>query len=244
MTETPVLQATINGVTVESHTPGDLRAAAVQELLRQEAVAEGLLEPSASDDATAEALEALLEKHVSVPSPDEAELGRYFDAHRTRYSNGELVFASHILLQMTPGTPVAALLARAESLLHQVQANPARFEQIARENSNCPSAELGGSIGQVQRGDTVPEFESALFADGSVGLWPSIVRTRYGFHIVRIDRREAGRQLPFEAARERVAQDLQRQTLAQALQQYVRIVAGRSDIQGVDLDGASSPLIN
>ncbi|MGC3964024.1 MAG: peptidylprolyl isomerase [Rhodocyclaceae bacterium] len=244
MTESPALQATVNGVTVEASTPGELRAAAVQELLRQEAVAEGLLEPSASDEATAEALEALLEKHVDVPSPEAPEIARYYDAHHKRYSNGELVFASHILLQMTAGTPVSALLARAESLLHQVQANPTRFEQLARENSNCPSADLGGSLGQLQRGDTVPEFESALFSDGSVGVWPSIVRTRYGFHIVRIDRREAGQQLPLEAVRDRVAQDLQRQTLAQALQQYVRIVAGRNDVRGVELDGAASPLVN
>ncbi|MFT4174219.1 MAG: peptidylprolyl isomerase [Rhodocyclaceae bacterium] len=244
MTDTPLQRASVNGVTVEASDAAGLRTAAMHELLRQTAIAEGLIEPAASDEAVTTGIEALLDRHVEVPTPGEEELSRYYAAHRTRYASGELVFASHILLQMTAGTPVNALLARAESLLHQAQASPSRFEQLARDNSNCPSAEVGGSLGQLQRGETVPEFEAALFGDTSIGIWPSVVRTRFGFHVVRIDRREPGRQLPFDLARERVARDLQQQTLAQALQQYVRVLAGRHAVEGVELGATPTPLVN
>ncbi|MDI9682739.1 peptidylprolyl isomerase, partial [Burkholderia cenocepacia] len=69
---------------------------------------------------------------------------------------------------------------------------PRRIERIARASSNCPSAEMGGSLGQLLRGDTVPEFEAALFDTDGIGVLPTLVNTRFGFHIVRIERRVPG----------------------------------------------------
>ncbi|GGP23269.1 peptidylprolyl isomerase [Silvimonas iriomotensis] len=236
--------ATINDVRIEAADLHSLSSAAVEELLRQRAVDVGLLTDDASDDALASALEQLLEQEVHVPVPEAAELARYYEAHQSRYSAGELVWASHILLQMTPGMPVQALLARAEGILHYVQAHPDHFEASARENSNCPSAETGGNLGQLQRGDTVPEFEQSLFADQSVGIWPQLVRTRYGFHILRIDRREPGKVIPLDAITGRVRKDLQRQALDKALAQYISVLAGAAKVEGVTLDQATSPLLN
>ncbi len=238
------MQAMINGVGIEGADAAELRNAAIHELLRQEAVGRGLVDTVANEQAVVSGIELLLEREIVVPDPTEEELRRHYAAHASRYASGELVIASHILLQMTPGMPVMPLLARAESILHQAQANPTRFEQLARENSNCPSSETGGSLGQLQRGDTVPEFEATLFADNSVGLWPAVVRTRFGFHVLRIDRREAGRQLPFDMVRERVARDMRQQSLARALHQFVRLLAGHSQLEGVDLGGVGSPLVN
>jgi len=236
--------ARINGVEVMAADIHALQAAAVQELLWQEAREQGLAPPDADEQAQILAVEELLEREIEMPHPDEHELQRYYHAHLTRYAAGELVFASHILLQMTPGTPVQALLARAEGILHYLQQHSDHFAQSARENSNCPSAEIGGSLGQLQRGETVPEFEAALFADQSVGLWPQLVRTRFGFHILRIDRREPGKQLPFDLVRERVAHDLQQAALAKALTQYVQILAGQASVEGVQLGATQTPLVN
>ncbi|GGP25268.1 peptidylprolyl isomerase [Silvimonas amylolytica] len=236
--------ATINEVRIEAEDQHSLASAAVEELLRQRAVELGLLTPDAEDDDLAAGLEQLLAQEVHIPQPEAAELARYYEAHQSRYSAGELVWASHILLQMTPGMPVPALLTRAEGILHYVQAHPEHFEASARENSNCPSAETGGSLGQLQRGDTVPEFEQSLFADQSIGIWPQLVRTRYGFHILRIDQREPGKVIPLDAITERVRKDLQRQALNKALAQYVSVLAGSAQIEGVTLDRATSPLMN
>lgn len=237
-------EATINDIRIEADTRAELNNAAVQELLRQRALAVGLLEDGADDDTRAAALEQLLEQEVSVPQASDSELERYYTAHARRYCAGELVFASHILLQVTSGVDLPALQARAEAILRNVRDQPERFDQLARENSNCPSSELGGSLGQLQRGETVPEFDAALFSDQSVGLWPQLVRTRFGFHILRIDQRVPGKQMPFDVARERVAMDLQGQAQTRALEQYVRILAGQAKVVGVDLGAVGVPLVN
>jgi len=63
--------------------------------------------------------------------------------------------------------------------------------------SNCPSGQQGGNLGQIGRGDTVPEFKKALFRLGPTGLLRELVKTRYGFHIVAIDRRIPGKDTAF-----------------------------------------------
>ena len=74
-------------------------------------------------------------------------------------------------------------------------------------------------------------------------MLPHLVRSRYGFHIVLVERRLPGRALQFEAARESISAYLVSRVEAQALMQYVRVLAGQADIDGVDLDAADSPLM-
>lgn len=89
----------------------------------------------------------------------------------------------------------------------------------------------------------MPEFEQALFKGAYLGVYPQLVKTRYGFHILAVDRREPGRRLPFEASRPRIAARLREHALRKALQQYVRVLAAGAAIEGVDLDAAKSPLL-
>ena len=92
--------------------------------------------------------------------------------------------------------------------------------------SNCPSGPQGGNLGQIGRGDTAPEFERALFRPGPPGLLREVVKTRFGFHIVAIDRRIPGARLPFEIVRERIAERLPAAVEEKALRQYVSVLAG------------------
>jgi peptidyl-prolyl cis-trans isomerase C len=108
--------------------------------------------------------------------------------------------------------------------------------------SNCPSGAHGGSLGQVQRGDTVPEFERALF-NGGTGVLPRLVNTRYGFHIVHITRRVPGTSVPFEAVHAGIAAMLSERVRATAAEQYVRVLAARARISGIDLGAAATPLV-
>src|SRR5574340_687997 len=117
---------------------------------------------------------------------------------------------------------------------------PERFEALARDCSNCPSAQLGGNLGQIQRGDTVPEFERALFDGEWTGISSRLVKTRYGFHIVAVDRRVSGSQVAFEGVRATIAERLRERVQKRALEQYVRVLAGRADVRGVDLGAAAT----
>jgi peptidyl-prolyl cis-trans isomerase C len=235
---------TVNGVTVEVARWPSPKVAAVHELLRQRAVAVGLLSSHAlGDDEISVAIDRLLSTEIKVPSPTEAECRRYYDTHVREFQSGDLVHARHILFQVTPSTPVPALRAQAERTLTELLAEPDRFAAVARELSNCPSAQQGGNLGQIARGETVPEFERALFRLGATGIQRELVRTRHGFHIVAVDKSIPGEALPFEVAREQISERLRAGTEERALRQYISILAGQAEIVGVNLEGAESPLV-
>ena len=114
---------------------------------------------------------------------------------------------------------------------------------MAREMSNCPSGQQGGNLGQIGRGDTVPEFEKAIFRLGPTGMLRELVKTRHGFHIVAIDQRIPGKRLPFEMVRDEIAERLRAMVEEKALRQYISVLAGQADIQGADLNGTEIPLV-
>lgn len=218
------------------------RALAVRELLRQRAVALALLDERAPlDDA---AVDALLERELThVPDPDRAACERYYARHPARFRRNDIVHASHVLFAMTDRMPLAPLRQRAEQVLADVVAAPDTFEAVARASSNCPSAEMGGSLGQLLRGGTVPELEAALFDTDGIGVLPTLVNTRFGFHIVRVERRVPGDAVPFEAAADQIAAYLAARVRRQAMRQYVAILAGGACVEGIEFDGANGPLV-
>ena len=230
-----------------AHSPSPLATAAcalaVRELMLQRAREAGLAPDDCTDEAACDAaIEQLLEREAPVPEPTETECRRFYEQHAGRYTTGELIEASHILFAVTPAAPLEPIRAQAEATLERVLAEPERFAELAERFSNCPSAAQGGNLGQLQRGDTVPEFERAILG-APAGILPRLVNTRYGFHIVRIERAIPGRQLDFEMVQPRIAAALSEAVRAKAAEQYVRILASRASISGVDLGAAASPLV-
>jgi peptidyl-prolyl cis-trans isomerase C len=217
------------------------RALVVHELLRQRAAALGLIEPHAElDDAT---LDTLLERELRVPEPTPADCERYYAQHASRFVRNELVYASHILFAVTDRVPLALLRQKAEETLRELLQTPDTFEALARQFSNCPSAGVGGSLGQLSRGDTVPEFEAALFDCTDTGILPRLVRTRFGFHLVRIDKRVPGNPVPYTEAASDIARFLSERVRHKAIQQYVSILASGATLENAPLEAATSPLV-
>jgi len=217
-------------------------ALAIKEILLQRAREVGL-DTNGGGAAEDAALDALLEREVVTPVPTEEESRRYYDTHAGRFRSGDLVEASHILFAVTPNAPVNEIRATAEATLRTVIAEPQRFAEFAGSHSNCPSGAQGGNLGQLRRGETVPEFEAALFEGAAPGVLPRLVNTRYGFHIVHVARRIEGRQLPFEMIKDRIAEFLGDTVRHNALRQYLQILAGKAEVSGIDLNGAGSPLV-
>jgi len=238
------MSVSVNGiaVSVAPETTGELAAA--RELLRQRAVAVGVLDAASTDEAAIDkAIDELLASEVVTPRPTEEECRRYYEAHAREFESGDLVHARHILFQVTPSVHVPEIRARAERTLNELLREPERFAALAAETSNCPSGQHGGNLGQLGRGDTVPEFEKALFRLGPTGVLRELVRTRHGFHILAVDRRIPGKKLPFDAVRDEIAERLAAAVEEKALRQYVSILAGQADIQGADLNGTKIPLV-
>ncbi len=217
-------------------------ALAIRELLLQRAREIGL--EAGDDEAERDRmLDTLLEREVATPQPTEEECRRYYGSHPERFRSGDLAEASHILFAVTPKAPVNEIRATAEATLKTAVAEPQRFADLAASHSNCPSGAQGGNLGQIRRGETVPEFEAALFQGEATGVLPRLVATRHGFHIIHVARRIAGRQMPFEMVKERIAEFLSDQVQRNAMRQYLQILAGKAEVSGIDLAATDSPLL-
>ncbi len=226
------------------------RALVIRELLLQEAQRLDIRAFPATDEAGSvetdeEArIRSLVEQEVPVPEADEATLRRFYDNNQRRFMSAPLYEADHILIAGRGDDCVAFAAARQEAarLAALLVEAPERFPDLARAYSDCPSAALGGSLGQIGPGDTTSEFEAALHTLAQGAISPP-VETRYGVHLIRLNRHIEGRQLPFEAVRERIADYLDAHVRRQATAQYIAVLIGRAEIRGIALDGATSPLV-
>lgn len=250
----------VNGVALQE--PGEhidaaeLKERAWAELLRQEAMDRGLLprrnvlRAPALDARQQAAIETMLADEVKVPAPGEEACRRYYDANKTRFTEGRQVHLRHILFAVTGGVDVHRLAVRAEEALLELlrkDAPPGRFAELARELSNCPSGANGGDLGWIGPHDCAEELANELFHQKNplhgIGLRPRLVHSRYGLHIVEVLGRKAGRQLTLAQVRERIRTELAQQSRATALHQYIRLLAGRAQVEGVDLEPAETPLV-
>lgn len=252
--------ARINGVAL--HPAGqrpledEVRERAYAELLRQRAVAQGLLAPHAGDlapelgEAERLVLEAMVDAEVHSPEPQEDECLRYYQAHTAQFTVGQALHVRHILFAVTPGINVQALAVHAEKALLELthkDTPPARFAQLAAELSNCPTSTQGGDLGWIGPDDCAPELAKELFHQshhqGSIGVHPMLVHSRFGFHIVEVLERRAGTVPAYAQVQERIARQLAMQSRARALHQYMALLAGDAELEYLALEAADSPLV-
>ena len=256
-TDTPATVARVNGVAInaadETLSADELRQRACSELLRQAALAKGLLPASdvASNDGVlseraSSAIETLLEQMIVIPEPSDDECRRHHAAHQASYSTGERVEARHILFAVTAGVDIVALRNRAETTLLDVRCDDGsedKFAQAASTQSNCPSGAQGGHLGWLTAADCAPEFAKEIFGHAEVGVLPRLVHSRFGFHVVEVLARQPGVPQPFEAVRGAVVMALQQKAYVTALRHTLQQLAAQATIVGVELETADSPLI-
>jgi peptidyl-prolyl cis-trans isomerase D len=153
--------------------------------------------------------------NITVPEQD---VQRYYNQNIDQYSQPEQVRASHILLNIE-GRDEAAVRTQAEDLLAQVRKG-ADFEALAKKHSeDVASATRGGDLDWFGRGRMVPEFEAVAFSL-EAGQVSDLVRTPYGFHIIKVTDTRAADVQPLEAVRGTITEQLRferAQTRAQDL---------------------------
>lgn len=255
-----VVPASVNGIALHSdqETPDTetLHERACTELLRQRAVALGLL-PSKRvllapelTEREREVIEAMTEREAPAPAPTPEECRRHYDTHKLHFIVGQALHVRHILFAVTPGVNVHALTQRAESALLELarkDASPGRFAQLAVELSNCPSSTQGGDLGWLGPADCAPELANELFFQSDsrwgMGLHPRLVHTRFGLHIIEVLGRKRGHLPAFEEVALAIGQQLQHRARATALRQYLRVLVGDACLEGIEMKGAVSPLL-
>lgn len=186
----------------------------------------------------------LIEQEASPQEVTEEECRRYFDANKSQFVSQDLMELKHILLGADPEDEEkrATAKAAAESLISKLVESFDQFEALANEHSDCPSKETGGSLGQITQGQTTPEFEAAVF-ELEEGLAKDPVESRYGFHVVYIDKKLPGKQLEYDQVKNDVANMLMEFGQRKAIAQYIHKLVDESEIEGIDFE-IGRPLTN
>jgi peptidyl-prolyl cis-trans isomerase C len=188
-----------------------LRALAREEILYQAAVAQHLDEETSVKQRAEVArrqviIEELLRRKVAASSQvSDDEARNAYEQNKPLFSS-ETVGVSHIMVKTESD---------AEAVQAELKAGKT-FAEIAKEKSQDQgSAEKGGELGMVGRGQTEPEFEAAAFALKE-GELSGIVKTQYGYHILKGGPHATTVQ-PFEEVKDKLREMLGKQKQRDAL---------------------------
>jgi peptidyl-prolyl cis-trans isomerase C len=154
----------------------------------------------------------LLEKEIrDKVKVDDSELKADYDSNLDKYKKDAGISASHILVETEDdGKFILAKLNEG-----------ADFAELAAEHSKDPSnAGNGGELGFFSRGRMVPEFEDAAFAL-NVGETSELVKTQFGYHIIKVTEKKEGSQLSFEDAKGMIQRDMLSKKQRDVYQSYV-----------------------
>jgi peptidyl-prolyl cis-trans isomerase D len=126
-------------------------------------------------------------------------LKQQYKANIQQYQEPSQVHVQHILFKTVGKTDaeVEEIRKKAEDVLKQAKKG-AKFDELAKKYSEDPgSKDKGGDLGWIRQGQTVPEFEKTAFslAPGQIS---DLVKTQYGFHIIKVLEKETAHTKPFE----------------------------------------------
>jgi len=135
------------------------------------------------------------------------EIKAYYEANTAQFKTPEMVSARHILLKLDPSASdedVKAAEGKAQSIEKKL-ARGGDFAALAKKYSEGPTASRGGDLGWFGRGAMVPEFEKAAFGlkEGAVS---KPVRTQFGLHIIKLEKKRAAGVKTLDEAREQITQ--------------------------------------
>jgi peptidyl-prolyl cis-trans isomerase C len=229
--------------------PDVLACRVVDELLRQRAVAAGLLADAgdglapALDDDARQVITSMLAQLLEVPAVTDDTCEAVYAANPQRYVCGQALHVRHILFAVTPEVNVHDLLVQAERALVALSrpgVGAGRFAEIAAQVSACPTGPSGGDLGWIGPGDCEPELANELFEQShsrwGMGVHPRLIHTGRGFHIVEVLGRRKGRQMAYAEARTRIVMELICQHRRRSLEHDLRGLLAEARLQGVHVN--------
>lgn len=171
----------------------------IRELILQQAAKDGLdkgteIEEKLQDLKKRLIVESFLKKKVEADTKiTDADLQKFYDENKDKFKADEQIKASHILVKTEK---------EAKDILAQVKAG-GNFEELAKKNSTDSSSAKGGDLGWFGKGAMVPVFEKAAMAlkEGQIS---DVVKSDFGFHIIKLTGKRAAGIQPFEDVKDRI----------------------------------------
>ena len=176
-----------------------------QALLYEDAIEKGMDKEDDFTQVLEKTKESMLKtyalgKLLATVTVNEDEIKKFYEDNKEVFKENESANASHILVAEED---------KAKEIYEKIK-NGEDFAALAREFSTCPSKEKGGDLGTFTRGQMVKEFEDAVF-DNEVGTVTEPVKTQFGYHIIKINEKNEGRDLEFDEVKDKIAAQVRRQ---------------------------------
>lgn len=205
-------------VATQSGKKSYLEKLIIKKLLLREAKKENIEKEKEFQDRLGEikeqlVLETLLKKKISPDSQiTEEDMKKYYEKNKETFKREREINTRHILLNTEEeAKQIKDKLAKGED-----------FAELARRYSIDPNAKAsGGEIGFHPKGSLLPEYEDAAFKLKKVGQTSGIVKTKFGYHIIKLEGVKPPSYVPYEEVKDYIKQKLAQEKQTQALEKYI-----------------------
>jgi len=178
-------------------------------------------------------VKTLIDKEaIQKVSVSDKQVRAYYDANPNLFHKPEQVKASHILV-LVPENADAARQAEALATIQGLKTridNGETFATVAQEHSECPSKAKGGDLGFFSREQMVPSFSEAAFALDP-GQTSGVVKTRFGYHLIRTTERQAEQIMAFNDVKTAISTRLRQEQEKKDIDAYLEKLKKQADIQ-------------
>jgi peptidyl-prolyl cis-trans isomerase C len=184
-------------------------------------------------------VDATVTKKIVVTADEAA---KYYQSHLDEFKHPNLIRSSHILINVPQGA-TAEQEERARQLATSLLTRARKgedFAGLAKENSMDSSASRGGDVGLTEEGELAPEYEAAA-AKLKVGEISGLVRTQFGFHIIKLTDRRAAGIAPLDEVRDQLIDFLKGQKVDAELNKILQSLQGQAKIEILIQKGIPAP---
>jgi peptidyl-prolyl cis-trans isomerase SurA len=165
------------------------------------------------------------------PKASEKQLRDFYEQNVERYRTPETFRPAHILFVIPKEAPpekVQEVRKKCQEVLDRIRKGE-DFGEMALLYSQDPSAKDRGDLGYFKKGELLPALEKELnrLRVGEVG---GMIRTEFGFHLIKLLDRKGGTPMPFEEAKERVEREYFQSEMERAVRQFITSLKEKSVI--------------
>jgi len=164
--------------------------------------------------------------------PTDKEITKFYNDNREKFfSQPAGVHVRHILIAVKKEDDAktkAQKKAKIEDLRKQLLSG-GDFAELARKNSDCPSKEMGGDLGDVKKGQMVKEFEAAAFSQEKNAIGP-VITTQYGYHIVQVLDKQPEKKVALNEVKDKISKHLEQTKRMEAFKAIVKKIRDEAKV--------------
>lgn len=189
----------------------------------------------------------LFAKLLQGQEPTEEDAKKYYEENKDKYKQKEQINAQHILFKTDKNTTDAEKKKKLEAAkkVFAEAKKGADFAELAKKNSEGPTAQRGGDLGTFSRGRMVKQFEDVAFA-AKPGEILGPVETQFGYHVIKVNEKTAEVQRPYDEVKESILTSLKARQKSKATRDLLDKLKTEAKIEvlepGVNLDAKKAPL--